>query len=214
MTSDQKPESGQVIQRQDDKPDAGRRRAVLGGGAAVLLSVKTGSALAGGTIVSPSAFVSLAIIGNTSAKPLTNFPAGSSQGYYSNAPSPTAQQCDRPQQPGWNTANCDQELASTKLKHIGFLNSPQGPDTNISQALDQSRANSQANERDLITAYLDFYFGRTRDVRIEFNDILSLWNIVYNPGGFIDGRYAGWDACTVRAYLDVWVGTASSSCSA
>lgn len=176
-------------------PDtAKRRRVLLGGGVGTILAtVKSGSALAGGLCVSPSAFSSITANPQTSNRPQT-FGQCSSRGWYGNG--------------GVSPSTLDSRWmpvirSSATLANSGFPgNGPWQPDTKL---YDIVKAGSSLWNPDgnLIVIYLDVMTGKAGDV-LAVGDVMDMWSILFGSGT-ANPKFSGWTADTVRSFYNVWV---------
>lgn len=176
-------------------PDiAKRRRVLLGGGVgAILATAKSGSALAGGLCVSPSAFSSITANPQTSNRPQT-FGQCSSRGWYGNN--------------GVNPSTLDSRWlplirSSATLASSGFpANGPWPADTKL---YDIVKAGSSLWNPDgnLIVIYLDVMTGKAGAV-LTVGDVMDMWSILFGSGTN-NPKFSGWTAETVRSFYDVWV---------
>ena len=186
---------------QSPKPQAGntpaqsRRRSVLlgGGVGAILATVKSGSALAGGICVAPSAFSSIRANANTSNKP-KSFGQCSSRGWYGNN--------------GVSLSILDTRWypvvrADATLTSAGFVGGPWPSSTKL---YDIVKAGSSLWQPDanLLVIYLDVMTGKAGDVLTE-GDVKDMWSILFGTGT-INPKFDGWDAQKVRDFYKVWVG--------
>jgi hypothetical protein len=179
-------------------PDRNRRRGVLLGGGigAILATVKSGSALAGGICVAPSAFSSIRANSATSNKP-KSFGQCSSHGYYGNS---GATDLDA----RWSPIN----RATATVSSAGFS----GPglwtaDTKLFDIVKTGHNPLWKPDGNIIVVYLDVMTGRAGGVMTE-SDVKDLWNILFSTGS-VNPKFSGWDAQTVRDFYKVWVGKAS-----
>lgn len=186
----QSPES-QVSNAPDQRK---RRNVLLGGGVgAILATVKSGSALAGGICVAPSAFSSIKANSATSNKP-KSFGQCSSKGWYGNN--------------GVSDATLDARWSpvarsTATLANTGFTGGPWPSSTKL---YDIIKAGSSLWKPDgnLIVIYLDVMTGKAGTVLIE-SDVKDMWSILFGTGT-TNPKFAGWDAQKVRDFYSVWVG--------
>jgi len=168
-----------------------RRRWVAGVGA-VLLSVKTGSALAGGVCASPSGFKSIDANPKTSHRPQNFDGSCHSHGWYNGHPEKMGQY-RRP----LNT-----------LQFHGLLPAPSGMSNTTTLLQVVTSGGSYADARDLVTVFLDFKLGYQTILNVT--DVKDMWVICYGSGSVLTtSRFYGWNATDVRNYLDVYVGNRS-----
>lgn len=171
----------------------GRRR-LLGAGSAltVLASLKSGSALAAGVCVGPSAFTSIRLNPATSNKP-RDLLTCHSHGYWKNAAWPISR--DTKVKGVFSLCGLTTTIGITDTtKLIDVLN--MGGD---------SFGEDRAFARDLICAYLD---AMSNGANSPFTtmDIQKMWSLVFCGGSFsVNGT--PWTRQTVRGFLDVLVGT-------
>lgn len=195
-----KESSGQVAGMEDssqsfDEPNLAKRRRVLLGGSvgAILASVKSGSALAGGQCVSPSAFSSISANPNTSHRP-TSFGQCSSRGWYGNNGVGDSTLDAR-----WSPVNrSTATLANTNFPSGG----PWPSDTKLYDII-KVRSRLWNPDGNLIVMYLDVKTGKAGDVLTE-NDVKDMWSILFGVGT-ANQKFANWTADTVRAFYNVWV---------
>lgn len=171
-----------------------RRRWMVGAGlSAVLLSVKTGSALAQGTCASPSGFRSIEANPRTSHRPQSFDGACHSHGFYNGQNQDQMQQFKRP----FNTLGYHGFSAGA-----GFTTT-----TTLRQIITANGGGGDvALARDLITVFLDIKLGY-QDV-LTITDVKDMWARCF--GGLVlsaNSRFADWVPSTdIRGYLDVYVG--------
>jgi hypothetical protein len=172
-----------------------RRRWVAGAGlGAVLLSVKTGSALAQGTCASPSGFKSIEANPRTSHRPQSFDGACHSQGFYNGQNQDQMQQYKRP----FHT------LAFHGFSAGGGFTTA----TTLRQVITAGGGGSGgevALAKDLITVFLDIKLGY-QNVLTE-TDVKDMWARCF--GGLTlsaNSRFADWLPTDIRDYLDVYVG--------
>lgn len=175
-----------------------RRRVMIGGGVgAVLATVKSGSALAGGVCVAPSAFSSISANPATSHRPQT-FGQCSSHGWYGNN--------------GVNPLKMDSRWlpvvrATATLSNAGFPNI--GPWPNTTKLNDIVKAGSSLWQPDanLIIVYLDIKTGvGGANSLMVAQDVFDMWSILFGSGT-TNPKLSGWTSATVRDFYLVWVGT-------
>ena len=185
------------------QPSSSRRKLLLSGGAgSVLLSVKSGSALAGGVCVSPSAYSSIKISTHASRTPGA-FPNCSSHGIYG-APGLS----DTTRAGRWNPVD---PLTAT-LSAPGTMPSPfstiPSPFSGTTKLLEVLQAGgSTANSRDLVTLYLDVRTGRS-GAFITLDDVADMWAICFG-GTVTQPLYTTWTIADVRGFLDITVGNST-----
>ncbi len=185
------------VEPQPPSPVAGsastRRRLLVGGGAgAVLASLKSGSALAEGVCVSPSAFTSITLNPATSHKPGERLICHS-HGYWKNRsawPVPRTTKVGSYFCLGSGTAaigiNGDTTLIDVLEKQNGVI---PGGDAHYA--------------RDLISALLDVSAGHA-GTYLTVMQIQKMWALVFCGGTYsVNGTL--WTRETVRAFLDVLV---------
>ncbi|MCB1890524.1 MAG: hypothetical protein KDH20_23170 [Rhodocyclaceae bacterium] len=184
---------------QDGAQDATRRRLLAGGSAAVVLAVKSGSALAGGYCVSPSAFSSIQAFTHASQKPITQYPRCSSRGYYGNSGIADDVRTARWSPIDFNTAT----LGSPGHSPSPFAPIPGGY-TASSKLLDVLRSGSASDVApDLVTLYLDVVTGKSQGF-ISVEDVADLWAIAFG-GTPLQSQFSTWTPGDVRDYLDITV---------
>lgn len=179
--------------------DLAKRRRILVGGSvgAILASAKSGSALAGGQCVSPSAFSSITANPQTSQRPAI-FRECSSHGYYGN--SGNGVDLDS----RWSPVS----RANATLSNAGFT--PSGlwhPDTKLFDILKTGQDSLWQDDGNLLVIYLDVMTGKAGDVMTE-RDVKDLWAILFGSGSS-NPKFSGWSAATVRSFYDVWVNPSS-----
>ncbi|HXE38148.1 MAG TPA: hypothetical protein VN639_06700 [Azonexus sp.] len=176
-------------------PDIAKRRRVLLGGSvgAILATVKSGSALAGGQCVSPSAFSSITANPQTSNRPQT-FGQCSSRGFYGNN--------------GVNPSILDSRWmpvirSSSTLANSGFpANGPWPASTKLYDII-KAGGNSLWNpDGNLVVMYLDVMTGKGGGV-MAVGDVMDMWSILFGAGT-ANPKYSGWTADTVRSFYNVW----------
>jgi hypothetical protein len=181
-----------------------RRRVLLGGGVgAILATVKSGSALAGGVCNSPSAFGSIAANPATSHKPHTFTGCDPhSHGWYGNNAGTTnsgklAKRTQRWSPVNWRVAT----LADTGLSGSGLWSS----DTKLFDivAAPNSLPNGWQPDGNLIVLWLDVKTGNAGDALV-LSDVMAMWDILFN-GGSDNTKFTGWTSQTVRAFYTAWV---------
>lgn len=187
-------ESTQITQ--DDKSSIGkvRRRRFLGAGSAVtvLASLKSGSALAQGVCICPSAFTSIAANPATSHKP-RELKECHSHGYWKGKPWPISQ----------DTKVSAVFCLSSRTTIIGITT-----ETKLIEVLNMNgggNGEDVAFARDLIAAYLDS-FGNGIGA-FTASDIQQMWSLVF-CGGMYPATGPQWTRATVRAFLNVLIGDA------
>lgn len=171
-----------------------RRNVLLGGGVgAILASVKSGSALAGGICVAPSAFSSIKANANTSHQP-KSFALCSSRGWYGNNGVSLSTLDSH-----WNPV----DRSSATLEGAGFS---KGHWTSTTKLYDIIKPGSRLWNEDgnLIVIYLDVMTGKAGDVLSE-SDVKDLWSILFGFGT-MNQKFAGWNVQKVRDFYSVWVG--------
>ncbi len=174
---------------------AGRRRVLLAGGAStVLLSVKTGSALAAGRCVSPSAYSSISALTHASQKPIEYYPVCQSHGYYGNGGISKHERQQR-----WGVV----DFKTATLANRGFTATANFPATTKLLDILQS-VPYRADEGDLVTVYLDAINGRSTPY-ISVDNVLDMWAIMFRGSVFSSGPFSGWTASDVRNYLNLVV---------
>lgn len=165
-----------------------RRRWISGAGVgAVLLSIKSGSALAQGVCASPSGFKSIEANPRTSHRP---------QSFDGNCHSH-----------GWYRGN-PKKLGTYRYAKLEAynLNPPAGSgltkDSNFEAVI---KLNGDfANARDLITVLVDFLLTH-QDV-VNKTDVQFMWARFYGGYSPLGSKFEGWSNGDIRAYLDVYVG--------
>lgn len=193
-SSDQKAGVEDGLQSTNGTDLAKRRRVLVGGGVgAILASVKSGSALAGGHCVSPSAFSSITANPQTSHRP-TSFGECSSHGYYGN---------------NGNGVDLDSRWspvsrANATLSNAGFT--PGGlwnPNTKLFDIVKTGQGSLWQDDGNLLVIYLDVMTGKAGGVMTE-GDVKDLWAILFGSGS-TNPKFNGWSAATVRSFYNVWV---------
>jgi len=170
-----------------------RRNVLLGGGVgAILATVKSGSALAGGICVAPSAFSSIKANSTTSNKP-KSFGACSSRVYYGN-----------------NGGGVDLDArwspvirSTATLRNVGFSGGPWPLTTKLYDII-KAGSSLWLPDGNLIVIYLDVMTGKAGGVLTE-GDVKDMWSILFGTGT-TNPKFAGWDAQKVRDFYSVWVG--------
>ncbi len=185
---------------------AGRRRALIGGGA-VLAAMNSGSALAGGICVSPSSFSSIKANSKTSNKPKT-FGACSSHGFYGNGGVSSSTMDTR-----WSPVS----RANATLSNAGFPSygkwGPTSPasafvglNTKLYAIVSAPGNPAWYEEGNLVVIYLDVMTGRAGSTT-SVDDVKNMWRVLFMSGvGITDPKYNSWTPETVRSFYDVWVG--------
>lgn len=173
-----------------------RRRVMIGGGVgAVLATVKSGSALAGGKCVAPSAFSSIDANPATSHRPQT-FGQCSSHGWYGNNGVDPTKMDTR-----WSPVL----RATATLSNAGFPSGgPWAPTTKLEDIIkaDSPLWQSDAN---LIVVYLDIMTGKGgANSLMTVQDVFDMWSILFGSGT-TNPKLNGWTSATVRRFYDVWV---------
>jgi hypothetical protein len=183
---------------------------VLGGAAgSILLSVKSGSALAGGTCVSPSSFSSIRANPATSHRPGTFPYACNSHGYWKN-----------------HIDNVS-ALRNATVGSAGFGGTPfepvvlmKGNDkrftiydrTKLKELLWADGYGEGQLAQDLCAAYCDAFVNQG-NVNFPFrtSDVVAMWNVVFSGGTYYpDNSNTSWNKEDVRIFLDVLVGNSHS----
>lgn len=178
-------------------PDQRKRRNVLlgGGVGAILATVKSGSALAGGICIAPSAFSSIKANSTTSHQP-KSFASCSSKGWYGN---------NRVSLSTLDTRWSPVDRSGTTLEGAGFS---KGHWTSTTKLYDIIKAGSSLwnDDANLIVIYLDVMTGKAGDVLSE-SDVKELWGILFGTStGTTSLKFEGWNAQKVRDFYSVWVG--------
>ncbi len=194
-------ESGQLSAMSDKLK---RRRVLLGGGVgAILATVKSGSALAGGVCSSPSAFGSIAANPATSHKSHTYTGCEAhSHGWYGNnaGTSDTGKLAKRTQR--WSPVNWQvATLADTGLSGSGLWSST----TKLFDivAAPNTLPNGWQADGNLIVLWLDVKTGHGGDALV-LDDVKAMWDILFS-GSSSNTKFAGWTSQTVRDFYTAWV---------
>jgi len=178
-----------------NSPGRSKRRSLLigGGVGAILGTVKSGSALAGGVCVAPSAFSSIRANSTTNNKP-KSFGQCSSRGYYGNNGGGVDLDAR------WNPV----DRANATLSSEGFSNGSPWPLS--TKLFDIIKAGSSLWNPDgnLIVVYLDVMTGKDGGI-LTATDVKDMWSILFG-GGTNNPKFLGWDAQKVRDFYSVWVG--------
>lgn len=172
-----------------------KRRRLLGGGAAatVIASLKSGSALAEGVCLGPSAFTSVTLNPGTSNKP-QQFQVCHSHGYWKNHAWPISRD-------------------TTVMAAFGLGLPPNDANFTGSSTLWavlnwEGGGGKAAFARDLISAYLD---ARSGVSAFDVNDVKGMWGLVFFGQPYTLKTGVVWnDPGVVRRYLDVLVGTGAN----
>ena len=179
----------------DVQASAKSRRRFLGAGTAtaVLASLKTGSALAEGVCVAPSAYTSIALNPATSSRP-AQMPVCHSHGYWKT-------------HEGWLIPR-DAKVKDHFCRGAGTAAIGITETTTLLNVLNAEAGvisgGDAAYARDLISAYLDSKTGGFEV--IKSSDIQSMWSLVFCGGTYsVNGTV--WTKATVRTYLDVLIGS-------
>lgn len=181
---------------------AKRRRVLLGGGVgAVLATVKSGSALAGGVCVSPSSFHSISATPKSSLPPRT-YGSCSSHGFYGNSGIDATTMDQRWSPVLRNTAT----LAGASFPSQGVWSSTAVKLKDIVAAPPTIGWQEDGN---LIVIYLDIMTSRANGA-LTVSDLMDMWRIRYSLGGVVNTtRFSGWTPADVKNFYDVWVGNSS-----
>ena len=194
-------ESGQLSAMSDKLK---RRRVLLGGGAgAILATVKSGSALAGGVCNSPSAFGSIAANPAGSHKPHTYTGCEPhSHGWYgNNAGTTNARALERRTQ-RWSPVNWQvATLADTGLSGSGLWSSTTKLFDIVADP--NSLPSGWQPDGNLIVLWLDVKTGKAGDALV-LSDVVAMWDVLFN-GGSANAKFASWTPQTVRAFYTAWV---------
>lgn len=181
----------------DIEPARNRRRLVLGGSAAsVLLSVRSGSALAEGALISPSAFNSITAAAGTSNSP-TQFGTAHSHGYYSNVKNPQVLSRwpdDYPPDTTLAAAGLEPDVFST-LDKPATLHSVLTADGDVPIA------------RNLIGIFLDAANGVTAPY-LTVDDVRDMWDLAFTGAAPSGSQFEIWTVDQLEQYLAVLVGDA------
>jgi hypothetical protein len=167
-----------------------RRRVVVAGAAgAVLASLKSGSALAGGVCVGPSAFTSITLNPATSNRPDQSV-ACNSHGYWKN------------HENAWpipiETRVLRVFCASALTEGIGISTT-----TTMLTVLKTGGGGDRPFARNLISAYLDA--RKNGNSVFKASDIQLMWSLVFCGGTFsVNGT--AWNRTHVEGFLKVLVG--------
>lgn len=182
-------ESTKITQEDGSSMEKVGRRRFLGAGSAVtvLASLKSGSALAEGVCISPSAFTSIAANPATSHKP-RELKQCHSHGYWKNHGWPISQ----------DTKVSAVFCLSSRTTAIGITT-----EAKLIDVLNMSGGGDIPFARDLIAAYLDS-FGNGIGV-FTASDIQQMWSLVF-CGGTYPATGPQWTRATVRAFLNVLIG--------
>lgn len=177
---------------------AQRRRMLLGGGGAVLASLKTGSALAGGICISPSSFSSITASTKTSNAPRT-YGSCKSHGFYGNNG-----QTDTTLDGRWSPV----VRSTATLSNQGFPSNGRTNWTLNTKLDDIIKAGSTLWHEDanLIVIYLDFKTGRANGA-ITLTQVYDLWRALFLNGMGIaaNSPIKNWTPTDVREFYAVWV---------
>lgn len=171
----------------------GRRRWVAGAGAAVLLSLKAGGALAGGVCASPSGFKSINANPKTSSKPGNFDGTCNSHGYYKSQPTRMG------------------AFRTAKLSDYGLI-APTSPDFNSNSTLETvvsltgNAGSYSADARNLVTVLLDYLLGQQQLLGLQ--EVKDMWTICFGSASMLatSSRFYTWTKLEVEAYLVVYVG--------
>lgn len=168
-----------------------RRKLLLGAGSAVtvIASMKSGSALAEGVCVSPSAFSSISVTHIASHKP-SNLPTCHSHGYWKNKTG------------SWPVST------GTTVSGAGFSPTSSAgiftASTTLLSILNSGGGGLTPYARDLVCAYLDVMAGASGPY-VNESDVKAMWALVFGGTAYAPNGIS-WSVTDVRNWLDVMVG--------
>lgn len=179
-----------------------RRRILIGGGVgAILATVKSGSALAGGQCVAPSAFSSISANPATSHRP-QSFGQCSSRGWYGDSGGGSGSDLD----PRWAPVS----RASATLATAGFPTGGLPSSTLLYDIVKVDKPNffkiNGNPDGNLIVVYLDVITQKAQN-GMTVQDVFDMWSILFGSGT-TNLKLSGWTPQTVRDFYYVWVGKA------
>ncbi len=176
-----------------------RRRRVLGGsvGISVLAAMKSGSALAQGVCVAPSAFSSIRANSATSNRP-TTFSECHSHGYWKNHDWPISKTTTVEGAAFWPNDFISGDFTVTKTTTLLSLIEAGGG------------GGKRAFAADLVSAYLDAkVLANSGQAPFTPSDIQLMWSKVFGVGSYMpSGSSTPWTETDIRNFLNVLIGDA------